>query len=128
MDGRGHYRASLPVDRLPPFICLHQQQTQDAQNLLLAVFIITPYPQSPRGLTTEQAQVVGVVQAQLIGDRLAGRFPGDSYAIWLDIITGRSTPLDIPNDAWLRCRMRDYLSLTLRIPHIPLRPNDEFVH
>jgi hypothetical protein len=25
MDGRGHYKASLPINRLPPFICIHQQ-------------------------------------------------------------------------------------------------------
>jgi hypothetical protein len=115
-DGRGHHRAPLPVGRLPPFICLHQQQAQDAQNLLLAAFIITPYPQSPLGLTTLQAQMVKVVQAQLIGDCLAGRFPGAADAIWLDIITGRSTPLSIPNENWLRHRMRDYLTVTLNVP------------
>lgn len=127
MAGRGHYKTPLPVDRLPPFICIHQQQAQDAQDLLLACVIITPFRQHPRGLTAQQAQIVGVAQAQLIGDRLAGRFPGDAYAIWLDIITGRSTPLNIPDETWLRHRMRDYLTITLNVPHAEPGP-DEFVH
>jgi hypothetical protein len=126
-DGRGHYKASLPANRLPPFLCIHQKQVQDAEGLMLACLIVTPFQQDHQGLTAQQAQIVEVAQAQLIGDHLAGRFPGNANSIWLDIVTGKSTPLHIPNDAWLQRRMLDYITLTLRVPQA--KPGlDEFGH
>jgi hypothetical protein len=72
---------------------------------------------NPAGVTRPQAEKVGLVQAQLIGDHLAGRFPdGDEYAFWLDVTTGAMTVLDIPLDNWVTHRMRDYLTVTLNVP------------
>jgi hypothetical protein len=68
-------------------------------------------------MTQEQAETVGVVQSQLIGDHLAGRFPdGDDYAFWLDMTTGAMTVLDNPLNHWLRGRRLDYLAVTLNVP------------
>jgi hypothetical protein len=73
-------------------------------------------------MTRGQAETVGVVQSQLIGDHLAGRFPnGDDHAFWLDMTTGAMTVLDIPSNQWLRRRIVDYLTVTLNVP----RPKPE---
>jgi hypothetical protein len=125
MDGRGHHRAPLPADRQPPFIVIHQEHAQVTQGLLLCAIVICPWPKTPQGLTPEQAETVGVVQAHLIGDHLAGRFPnGDDYAFWLDVTTGATTVLDIPSNQWLQHRMLDYLTITLNVP----KPVAEAVH
>jgi hypothetical protein len=116
-DGRGHYRAPLPVGRTPPFIVIHQEHAQVAHDLLLCAVVITPFAMDERGLTPPQAEMVSLVQSKLIGDHLAGRFPdGDDSAFWLDLTTGAMTVLDIPSDTWLRHRMRDYLTVTLNVP------------
>jgi hypothetical protein len=120
MDGRGHHRAPLPVGRTPPFIVIHQEHAQVSQGLLLCAIVICPWPHTPQGMTRSQAETVGAVQAQLIGDHLAGRFPvGDDYAFWLDLATGSMTVLDLnaaTAGTWLRYRMRDYLTVTLSVP------------
>jgi hypothetical protein len=124
-DGRGHYWALLPADRLPPFIVIHQEHAQVTQGLLLCAVVICPWPKNPQGMTREQAETVGVVQAHLIGDYLAGRFPnGDDYAFWLDMTTGAMTVLDIPSNHWLRRRMLNYLTVTLNVP----KPEAETTH
>jgi hypothetical protein len=41
-DGRGHYRAPRPADRLPPFIVIHQEHAQVTQGLLLCAVVICP--------------------------------------------------------------------------------------
>jgi hypothetical protein len=111
-DGRGHYRAPLP-----PFIVIHQEHAQVTQGLFLCAVVICPWPKDPQGMTQEQAETVGVVQSQLIGDHLAGRFPdGDDYAFWLDMTTGAMTVLDNPSNHWLRGRRLDYLAVTLNVP------------
>ncbi len=117
VDGRGHYGAPLPADRLPPFIVIHQEQAQVSQGLLLCAVVICPWPHTPKGMTPSQAETVGLVQTQLIADRLAGRFPvGEDYAFWLDVATGAMKVLNILSDNWLRHRMRDYLTVTLNVP------------
>jgi hypothetical protein len=124
--------APRAVDRAPLglFICIHQEAAQVAQGLLLCAVVICPWPMKRVGMTRAQADTVGLVQAQLIGDHLAGRFPdGDAYAFWLDLATGKRTVLDIPNQNWLRHRMRDYMTITLNVPHAKARPDDvEFLN
>jgi hypothetical protein len=116
-DGPEHPKAPLPADQLPPFIVIHKEHAQITQGLLLCAVIITPWPMSRAGLTRSQAETVGAVQAQLIGDHLAGRFPdGDNYAFWLDLLTGAITVLEIPSNNWVRHRIRDYLTVTLNVP------------
>ena len=124
MDERGHYRASLPADRLPPFIVIHQEYAQVIPGLLLCAVIIFPWPLSPQGIIRSQAETVGSVQAPLIEDHLTGWFPdGDDYAFRLDAATGVMTALDVPSDEWVR----DYLMITLNVPR--LKPGaGEFLH
>jgi hypothetical protein len=119
MDGCGQDKAPLPVGRTPPFIVIHQEYAQVTADLMLCAVVITPWP-SRASITLSQAGMVGLVESQLIGDQLAGRFPdGDDYAFWLDLATGSMTVLDLnaaTAGTWLRYRMRDYLTVTLSAP------------
>jgi hypothetical protein len=115
------FKVPRAVDRkgLAPFIVIHQEAAQVAYGLLLCAVVITPFPIKLRVLTRSQAEAVGLIQAQLVGDHLAGRFPTDAdAAFWLDLATGAMTPLKIPNETWLQHRIRDYLTVTLSVPKL----------
>jgi hypothetical protein len=89
-DERGHYKASLLADRQPPFIVIHQEHAQVTPGLLLCAIVICPWSKNPQGMTREEAETVGAVQAKLIGSHLAGRFPnGDDYAFLAGHNNGR---------------------------------------
>ena len=114
-DGWGHYRAPLrrpaiAVHRHPSGACPGRPRLAFNRDRHL------PWPKNPKGVTQWQANTVGVVQSQLMGDHLLDVSRWRRYCVWLDIRTGAMPVLNVALNNWLRRRMLDYLTVTLNVP------------
>jgi hypothetical protein len=115
---RPRHLAPMPADRLPPFVFIHQPAVEREQGLALCGLLLTSYPRSQGRLTPEQEATIEVVQARLLRLHRQGSLPsGDVSSIWLEPRGEHPpTPVAIQSEGWIRRRMTDYRSFSIRIP------------